>query len=110
MVRIRRARELGKMAHKEKPSVKNNQIESRLKMYRVYLYTADQQVHDQSSTPDQATALAAFAEMVGRTELDGQKLAAIITYQHHHVATHKFYKHPGQTDYWRNRVDEVEFE
>jgi hypothetical protein len=77
-------------------------------MYRVYLRAFDQQVSEKTNTPNQQAALDAFSEMVGRTELDGQKLAAVLTYQNRQLAFHRFDRQPGQSDYWRGRLDEID--
>lgn len=77
-------------------------------MYRVYLRTFDQQVTEKTNTPNQQAALDAFAEMVNRTELDGQKLAAVLTYNNRQLAFHRFDREPGMVDYWRDKLAEIE--
>ena len=80
-------------------------------MYRVYLRTFDQRVLPESKTnttnPDAAAA--AFAELVNRAELDGQRLAATITHDNRQLAFHRFDRRPGDADYWRGRLDEIEW-
>ena len=76
-------------------------------MYRVYLRTFDQQVREKTNTPNQQAALDAFTEMVNRTDLDGKKLAAVITYNNQQLAFHRFDLHPGDMDYWRGRIEEI---
>jgi hypothetical protein len=80
-------------------------------MYRVYLRTFDQRILPESKTnttnPDAAAA--AFAELVSRTDLDGQKLAAALTYNNRQLAFHRFDRPPGSVDYWRDKLDEIEW-
>lgn len=78
-------------------------------MFRAYLRTFDQQVSEKTNTKTREEALAAFAELVGRTELDGQKLAAVLTHNSQQLAFHRFDKAPGSADYWRGRLDEIEW-
>lgn len=78
-------------------------------MYRVYLRTFNAQVTEKTSTPDRAAAQAAFVDLVERTELDGQKLAAVLSYQNRQLAFHRFDRAPGSADYWRDRIDEIEW-
>jgi hypothetical protein len=77
-------------------------------MFRVYLRTYDQQVMEKTNTNSQKAALEAFAELVGRTELDGQKLAAVLSYDRRQLAFHRFDRGPGDADYWRDRLDEID--
>lgn len=51
----------------------------------------------------------AFAALVNRTDLDGQKLAAVLSYNNVQLAFHRFYRYPGQVDYWRDRLEEIEW-
>lgn len=76
--------------------------------YRAYLRTFDGQVSEKTLTIDPTAALAAFAALVNRTDLDGQKLAAALTHQNRQVAFHRFDRAPGDTDYWRDRLDEIQ--
>lgn len=78
-------------------------------MYRVYLLTFDQQVTEKTNTPNQQTALDAFAELVSRNELDGRELAAVLTYQKRQLAFHRFDRNPGDSDYWRDKLDQIEW-
>ena len=76
-------------------------------MYRAYLRTFDGAVSEKTNTRDPGAAAVAFAELVSRTELDGRKVAAVLTYQSRQVAFHRFDRHPGDADYWRDRLDEI---
>ena len=67
----------------------------------------DGQVTEKTITPSQAAALAAFSELVNRTELDGQRLAAALTCDNRQLAFHRFDREPGCTDYWRDKLDEI---
>lgn len=78
-------------------------------MYRAYIRTFDGQVSEKTNTQDQAAAALAFADLVSRTELDGQKLAAALTYQNRQLAFHRFDRQPGDADYWRDRLGEIEW-
>jgi hypothetical protein len=75
--------------------------------YRVYLRTFDGQVSDKTITADTAAADEAFAALVNRTDLDGQKLAAALTYNNRQVAFHRFDILPGDADYWRCKLDQI---
>lgn len=76
-------------------------------MYRVYLRTPEGKVSDRTVTPSRAAALVAFAELVDRHDLDGQKLAAALTCSNRQIAFHRFDRSPGYTDYWRDRLEEI---
>lgn len=76
--------------------------------YRAYLRTFDGQVSEKTLTKDPAAALAAFSALVNRADLDGQKLAAALTHNNRQVAFHRFDRAPGDSDYWRDKLDEVD--
>lgn len=78
-------------------------------MYRAYIRTFRGEISEKTNTPDRAAAEAAFAELVGRSTLDGQKLAAALTYQNRQIAFHRFDRAPGDADYWRDRLDELDW-
>lgn len=78
-------------------------------MYRAYIRTFDGQISEKTNTTDQAAAALAFAELVGRAELDGQNLAAALTHNNRQLAFHRFDREPGDADYWRDRLDEIEW-
>lgn len=75
--------------------------------YRAYLRTFDGQVSEKTITTDTAAADEAFSALVNRTDLDGQKLAAALTYNNRQVAFHRFDRRPGDADYWRDKLDEI---
>lgn len=77
--------------------------------YRAYLRTFDGQVSEKTITKDQAAAAEAFAALVERTDLDGQKMAAALTYNNSQLAFHRFDRNPGERDYWREKLDEIEW-
>lgn len=52
-------------------------------------------------------AEAAFADLVNRYDLDGQKLAAVLSYNNKQIAFHRFARRPGDTDYWRDKLEEI---
>ncbi len=78
-------------------------------MYRVYLRTPVGHVSEKTVTPSRAAAVAAFADLVSRKDLDGQLLAAALTYSNRQVAFHRFDRSPGYADYWRERLEEIEW-
>lgn len=77
--------------------------------FRTYIRTFDGQVSEKTVTADQAAAAAAFAALVERTDLNGQKLAAALTYNNRQLAFHRFDRNPGDADYWRDKLDEIEW-
>jgi len=78
-------------------------------IYRTYLRTASGQISEKTITPSRAAALIAFGELVGRVGLDGQKLAAALTCDNRQLAFHRFDRQPGHADYWRGRLDDIEW-
>ena len=78
-------------------------------MYRVYLRTQDQRVDPESKTVTKSAdaAAEAFAELVERTDLDGQKVAAVLTFNQKQLAFHRFDRKPGSVDNWRGRMGEI---
>lgn len=77
--------------------------------YRVYLRTFDGAVSEKTVTSESSAAMAAFAGLVNRREVDGQKMAAALTYNNRQLAFHRFDRHPGQADYWRDKLDSIEW-
>ncbi len=79
--------------------------------YRVYLRDFQGRVPlDTKTNTSNATAAAdAFAALVNRTDLDGQKLAAVLSYNNGQLAFHRFDRYPGQADYWRDRLNDIEW-
>lgn len=75
--------------------------------YRAYLRTFDGQVSDKTITADTAAADEAFCVMVNRTDLDGKKIAAALTYKNRQIAFHRFDRLPGDSDYWRDKLDKI---
>ena len=80
-------------------------------MYRIYLRTFDQRVLPESktNTTNPETAAEAFAALVDRTDLDGQKLAAVLSYDNRQLAFHRFDRKPGDADHWRDKLDRIEW-
>lgn len=78
-------------------------------MYRTYLRTYDQQVLKEfkTVTNSQIAAVDAFEELINRTDLDGKKIAAVLSYNNQQLAFHRFDKQQGHTDYWRDRIGEI---
>jgi len=75
--------------------------------YRIYLRSPDQRVTDKTVTESKAAALAAFGELVGRTDLDGRKLLAVLNQDGRKIAHHNFQAQPGDADYWLDRFGEI---
>lgn len=80
-------------------------------VFRAYLRTFDGKVSPETKTitADRDAAEAAFADLVSRAVLDGQKLAAVLSYNNGQLAFHRFDRNPGDADYWRDKLDEIEW-
>lgn len=78
-------------------------------VYRAYLRTFEGRVPHESKTisSEAAAARAAFQELVDRTDLDGQKWAAVLSCDNRQLAFHRFDRRLGDRDYWRDKVDEI---
>ena len=78
-------------------------------IYRAYLRTFDGKVPPQTKTitADRAAAEAAFVGLVNQADLDGQKLVAVLSYNNGQLAFHRFDRQPGDSDYWRDKLDEI---
>jgi hypothetical protein len=77
-------------------------------MYNIYLRAHDQSITERTSTPDRATALLAFCALLDHGEFDGTRMRAILNHQQIALAHHRFDCVPGDDDYWRGRVDQLE--
>lgn len=80
-------------------------------MYRVYIRTADQKVlqETKTNTTSQEVAAEAFAALVDRTDLVGQKLAAVLSHNNRQLAFHRFDHPEGTSQNWRGRLHEIEW-
>lgn len=78
-------------------------------VYRAYLRTFDGHVPSETKTitHNPQAALDAFAALVNRADLDGQKLAAALTQNNQQMAFHRFDRAPGDADYWRDKLHEL---
>lgn len=76
-------------------------------MYRVYLRKPNQTVDFKTVTKSKSVAKAAFEELVGDKSFDGESVAAVLSYNNGQLAYHRFDRSPGYADYWRNRLDEI---
>lgn len=78
-------------------------------LYRVYLRDAQQHVYPETKTQtgSRSVALAAFSELVNRHDLDGQKLAAVLSCNNRQLAFHRFDHSAGTAQDWRGRLDDV---
>lgn len=83
--------------------------------FRVYLRDAQQRVTDKTTTANPDAALVAFRALVERTDLDGQRLLAVLNRDGRPVAHHDFSKPappaPGSDPlrWWRGRTGEIDF-
>lgn len=75
--------------------------------YRVYLRDDSQRVTTKTATDSKAAALAAFGELVNRTDLDGQKFLAVLNQDGKKIAHHNFMSRAGDYDYWRCKLDKI---
>jgi len=80
-------------------------------IYRVYLRDFHGRVplDTKTNTPSAAAAAQAFAALVNRTDLDGQKWAAVLSRNNGQMAFHRFDRNPGASDYWRDKLDQIEW-
>lgn len=76
--------------------------------YRIYIRDDNQRVTDKTVTESAAVALAAFSEIISRADLDGQRLLAVLNCNGQKIAHHNFQAMPGDSDYWRGRLDLIE--
>lgn len=78
---------------------------------RVYLrdFQGRCPLETKTNTPSATSAAQAFAALVNRADLDGQKWAAVLSYNNGQIAFHRFDRYPGQADYWRDRLAEIEW-
>lgn len=82
--------------------------------YRVYLRDPHQQVTDKTVTGDRAAALAAFASLVARTDLDGTTMLGVLNYNGRPVAHHDFRLRPDgaphdPAKFWRGKLDGIQW-
>ena len=75
--------------------------------YRIYIRDQHQRVSDKTVTGDPSSALAAFATLVNRADLDGQKLLAVLNKDGRPVAHHNFERHDPQM-HWRGCIDKID--
>jgi len=83
-------------------------------IYRIYLRDSSQRVSDKTNTSDRAAALAAFASLVNRTDLDGTPMLAVMNQNGRPVAHHDFRTRPDGTPqdpakYWRGKLDAIQW-
>lgn len=77
-------------------------------MFRIYLRDQNQQVSDKTNTGNARAAIAAFEDLVDRTDLDGQRIMAVITKNGSPIAHHKFNaRKDDKTFFWRCRIDQL---
>ncbi len=80
-------------------------------VFRAYLRTFDGKVDaaTKTITADREAAESAFSDLVNRVSLDGQKFAAVLSYNNGQLAFHRFDRNPGDADYWRDKLGEIEW-
>lgn len=77
-------------------------------IFRVYLRDPSQRVSEKTNTGDAGAAIAAFSELVSRTDLDGSRMLAVITKNGSPVAYHHFNSSPeDENRYWRGRIEQL---
>lgn len=78
-------------------------------MYRVYLrdFQGHVPLDTKTNTPSATAAAEAFTALVNRADLDGQKWAAVLSYNNGQLAFHRFDSRPGDADYWRGKMSEI---
>lgn len=78
-------------------------------VFRCYLRAFDGRVDaaTKTITGDHAAAASAYQELVGRSDLDGQKMAAVLSYNNKQLAFHRFDRAPGDADYWRDKLGDI---
>lgn len=74
--------------------------------FRVYLRGPDQSVSNKTNTGDPESARAAFKTLVGRTDLDGTQMLAVLNKGGKPVAHHRFDGHDPAKQ-WRGRTDDI---
>lgn len=83
-------------------------------MYRIYLRDSQQRVSDKTTTGSPDAARAAFAELVDRADLDGQRMLAVLNRDGHPVAHHDFSRPAppaagsDASRWWRGRVNDID--
>lgn len=78
-----------------------------MKTYRVYLRTPDQRVCHKTTTESARAAMAAFAELVARSDLDGSDQLIVLNADGRPVAHHRCDGKDPQK-WWRGRTDEID--
>lgn len=84
-------------------------------MFKIYLRDANQRVTEKTTTGDPEVARAAFRSLTERTDLDGQRMLAVLNRDGRPVAHHDFSKpappEPGSDParWWRGRADAIDF-
>ncbi|MBM2884081.1 hypothetical protein JFK97_06725 [Chromobacterium phragmitis] len=82
-------------------------------VYRVYLKDGTAQgnpvILAKSHTDDREIAAREFAALVNRTDLDGLRIAAVLSYNNRQIAYHRFDREPGHADCWRGRAEEIQW-
>lgn len=82
-------------------------------MYRVYLKDAthggNPLIVAKTITDNPELAEREYRALVARTELDGQRCVAVLSWQNAQLAYHRFDRRSGDRDYWRDRLEEIEW-
>lgn len=78
-------------------------------IYRAYLRTFDGAVTDKTVTGDATAAAEAFTALINRDDVGVRKLAAVLSYNNRQLAFHRFDRAPGDADYWRDKLDAIEW-
>lgn len=78
-------------------------------MYRIYLRSQDQRVRSKTNTDCRDEAESAFAAIVDRADLDGTDMLVVLNHDGKPIAYHRFGAKPGDSDYWRGRLDDIKW-
>lgn len=78
-------------------------------MFKIYIRDKSQNVLESYKTDYRDLAARHFEDLISRSELDGQPLAVVLTFNSKQVACHRFDKQQGHQNYWRGRTHEIKW-
>lgn len=77
--------------------------------YQVILRTFNGTLQENYRCTSQQAAKQAFEKLVNDASHDGQKLVASVSYKNTLIASHRYDRQPGDAQYWRDKLNEVEW-